>query len=125
MKGQVLRQLDEANQIAALTATMAVKEILAGIDIEGRPSFRVQGTESHELGALTRQPAGPILLSQVIEQRKSLFELFEILAHGAVFASGDEPKRKGAAFPGKDGGETENFSETQRPENLQNRSQPR
>ncbi len=104
---------------------MAVKEILAGVDIEGRPSLRVQGTESHELGALTRWPAGPILLSQVIEQRKSLFELFEILAHGAFFASGDEPKRKGAAFPGKDGGGAKNFSETQRPEDLQKGSQPR
>ena len=103
---------------------MAVEEILAGIDIEGRPSLGVQGTESHELGALTRWPAGPILLSQVIEQRKSLFELFEILAHGAFFASADEPKRKGAAFPGEDGGGIENPSETQRPENLQDRSQP-
>ena len=104
---------------------MAVKEILAGIDIERRPSFRVQGTESHELGALTRGPTDPILLSQVIEQWKSLFELFEILAHGAVLAPGDEPKRKGAAFPGKDGGGTENLSETERPEDLQKRTQPR
>ena len=63
---------------------MAVEEILAGVDIEGRPSLRVQGTESHELGTLTRGPASPILLSQVIEQRKSLFELFKILAHRAV-----------------------------------------
>jgi hypothetical protein len=104
---------------------VAVEEILAGIDIKGRPSFVVQGTESHELGTLTCWSARPILLSQVIEQRESLFELFQILAHGAVFASGDEPKSKGAAFPGKDGGRTENSSETQRPENLQNRSQPR
>jgi hypothetical protein len=54
-----------------------------------------------------------------------VFESFEILAHGVVFASGDEPKRKGAAFPGKDGGGIENLSETERPENLQNRSQSR
>jgi len=74
VKGQVLRQLDEANQVAALTAAVAVEEILAGIDIKGRPSFRVQGTEPHELRALTRQPASPILLSQVIEQRESVFE---------------------------------------------------
>ena len=33
-----------------------------------------------------------------------MFDLFEILAHDAAFASGDEPKRKAAAFPGKDGG---------------------
>jgi hypothetical protein len=103
---------------------VAVEEILVGIDIEGRPSFVVPGTEPHELGPLTRWPASPILLSQEIEQRKSSFELFEILAHGAVFASGHEPKRKGAAFLGKDGGGIENLSETERPENLQNRSQP-
>jgi hypothetical protein len=109
VKGQVLRQLDEANQVAALTAAVAVEEILAGIDIEGRPSLGVQGTESHELGALTRWPASPILLSQVIEQREPVFESFEILAHGAVFASADEPKQKGAASLGKDGGGIEIF----------------
>ena len=97
-------QLDEANQIAALTAALTVKEVLAGVDIEGRPGLGMQRAESHELGAVTGRPASPILLLQVIEQRKSLFEFFEILAHGAFFASGDEPKRKGAAFPGKDGG---------------------
>ncbi len=113
-KRQMPRELDKANQIATLTATMAVKEILAGVDIEGRPSLGVQGAESHQLGALTRWPADPILLSQVIEQRKSLFELFEILAHGAVLASGDEPKRKGAAFPGKDGGENRKIIQRRR-----------
>jgi hypothetical protein len=40
---------------------MAVKETLAGVDIEGRTSLRVQRTESNELGVLTRRPAGPIL----------------------------------------------------------------
>jgi hypothetical protein len=53
-----------------------------------------------------------------------LFELFEILAHDAFFASGDEPKRMGAAFPGKEGGEAKNSSKTQRPEDLQKGSQP-
>src|SRR5271157_2367496 len=103
-KRQVLRQLDEANEIAALAAAVAVEEILAGVDIEGRPGLWVQRTESNEFEAVTRRPGGPILLSQVIEQRKSLFELFEILAHGAVLAPGDEPRRRWAAFPGKDGG---------------------
>ncbi len=61
-KRQVLRQLDEANQIAALAAAVAVEEILAGVDIEGRPGFGVQRTESHELGPVTRRPGDPILL---------------------------------------------------------------
>src|SRR5271157_2992971 len=74
---------------------MAVKEVLASVDIEGRPSLRVQGTESHELGAPTRWPASPILLSQVIEQRESLFELFEILAHGAFLPLETSLKARG------------------------------
>jgi hypothetical protein len=111
-EGQVLGYFDKANQIAALAAAMAIKEILADVDVEGRPSLGVQGTQSYELRALTCWPATPILLSQVIEQRKSLFELFEILTHGAFFASGNEPKRKAAAFTGKDGGEPKNSSET-------------
>ena len=63
---------------------MAVKEILAGVDIEGRSSLGVQGTESNELEAMTRRPGGPILLPQVIEQRQALFDFFQVLAHGAV-----------------------------------------
>jgi hypothetical protein len=54
-----------------------------------------------------------------------MFESFEILAHGAFFASADEPKQKGAALLGKDGGGIENLLETERPENLQNRRHPR
>ena len=38
---QMTRQLDKANQIAALTATMTVEEIFAGVDIEGRTDFLV------------------------------------------------------------------------------------
>jgi hypothetical protein len=34
-------QLDKANQIATLTAAMAVEEIFIGIDIEGRLGFLV------------------------------------------------------------------------------------
>ena len=83
-EGQMPGQLDKANQIAALAATVAVEEIFAGVDIERRPGFRVQGTESDELGAVTRRPAGPILLPQIIEQRQALFQFFDILAHGAV-----------------------------------------
>lgn len=83
---------------------MAVEEILASIDIKGRPSLLVQGAESHELVSLTGGPTDPILLPQVIEQRKSLFELFKILAHGVVLAPGSEPKTKLLSFPGKDGG---------------------
>jgi hypothetical protein len=46
----------------------------------------------------------PILLPQIIEQRQALSEFFDGLAHGAVFASGCERRRRWPAFPGKDGG---------------------
>ena len=45
----------------------------------------MQGTKSDELGAVSDRPSGPTLLPQKIEQRKALFQFFDILAHGAVF----------------------------------------
>jgi hypothetical protein len=38
---QTLGQLDQADQVAAAAATVAVEEILASIDIERRAGFRV------------------------------------------------------------------------------------
>src|SRR5205085_6519995 len=102
-EGQLAGQLDKAQEIAALAATVAVEEIFAGVDIERRAGFRVQGTESDELGAVASRPGNPVLLPQIIEQRQALLEFFEVLAHGAV-ASGCERRRRWPAFPGKDGG---------------------
>src|SRR5262249_12770075 len=78
-------------------------EVLAGVDVKGRAGFRVQRAKSDELGVVTSRPGGPILPSQIIEQRQSLFDFFEVLSHGRVFASRDEGRRTPAAFPGKDG----------------------
>src|SRR5260370_21853431 len=116
-------QLDIAKEIAALAATVTVKEILAGIDIERRAGFRMKGTESDELGAVRGGPGDPILLPQISEQRKALFQFFDLLPHGAVLpleaSVGDcwQPFQERMV-----GGEI--FSEPQGPENLQNRSQP-
>jgi hypothetical protein len=82
---------------------VAVEEIFASVDIERRANFRVQGTEADELRTMTGRSRDPVLLPQIVEQRKALFEFFEILAHGH-FASGCERRRRRPAFPGKDGG---------------------
>ena len=72
-EGQLTGQLDKANEIAALSATVTVKEIFAGVDVERRPGFRVQGTKSDEFWSLSSRPGGPVLLPQIIEQRNSPF----------------------------------------------------
>ena len=86
---QMAGQLDKANQIATLAAAVAVEEIFARVDVERRPSFPVQRTETDELGgAVTCRAGVPVLLPQIIEQRLALFEFFDVLAHGA-FSSGN------------------------------------
>jgi hypothetical protein len=117
------RQLDKTQQIAALTATVAVEEIFASVDIERRANFRVQGTEADELRTMTGRSRDPVLLPQIIEQRNTLFEFFEILAHGTLplDANLDQGGQRSQA---RMVGETI-FSATQGPEGLQNRSQPR
>jgi len=77
-------QLDKAQEIASLSATVTVKEIFAGVDIERKGGFPVQRTEADELVAVTGRPGDPVLLPQIIKQRKALLEFFEILTHGAV-----------------------------------------
>ncbi len=66
-EGQMAGQLDKAQEIAALAAAVTVKEIFAGVDIKRRPGFRVQRTESDELGAVTGRLGGPILPPQIIK----------------------------------------------------------
>lgn len=123
-KGQMTRQLDKANEIATLAATVTVEEIFASVDIERRPGFRMQRTESNELGAESDRPGGPTLLPQIIEQRQTLFQVFDILAHGAVFPLEANVGEGGQHFQARMVG-GRNFSEPQGPENLQNRNQPR
>jgi hypothetical protein len=86
-KGQLQGQLDKAHEIATLAAAVTVEEIFVSVDIERGPGFRVQRTEPDELGTATGRPAAPMLQPQIVEQRQTLFEFFDILAHGVVFAS--------------------------------------
>src|SRR6266853_6183516 len=118
------RQLDKANQLATLAATVAIEEIFARVDIERRAGFRMQGTKSDELGAESDGPGGPILLPKIIEPGKALFQFFDVLAHDAVLPLevnvGEGRQHSQARMVGKG-----KFSDTQGPEDLQNRTQPR
>ncbi len=120
-KGQLTGQLDKANEIAALAATVTVEEIFASVDVERRPGFRMQWAESNEFGAESDRPGGPTLLPQIIEQRQTLFQFFDILAHGAVFPLEANVGEGGQHFQARMVG-GRNFSEPQGPENLQNRN---
>jgi len=62
---------------------------------------------------------------RLVEQRQALLQLFQTLAHGNCLAFGDQHRRGATHLPGKDGGERKFLSETEGPEDLQNRSQPR
>src|SRR5258707_187583 len=59
-EGQMTGQLDKAKEIAALTATLTVEKIFAGVDVERRAGFRMQRTKSDELGAVSNGPGGPM-----------------------------------------------------------------
>jgi hypothetical protein len=73
-------QLDKAQEIASLSATVTVKEIFAGVDIERRAGFLMQGTQANELLCSTGVTGSPVVPLQVFQQRKALFEPLKILA---------------------------------------------
>jgi len=73
-------QLDKAKEVAALTATVTVKEIFAGVDIRTKGGFPNAGDRVRRTRAVSGGPGGPMLLPQIIEQRKALFQFFDVLA---------------------------------------------
>ena len=95
--------MDEANQVAALAAAVAVENILARVHVERRPGLVVQRTESDELRT-ARRPGGPVMFSQIVQQRQSPLECFDVFAHNAFFASGAQRRSRTPAIQGKDGG---------------------
>ena len=67
---QPARQLDKANQVSALSAAVAVEDILARVDIERGLGLLVQRTESDELGA-ARRMTSPVMLPQILQSAAS------------------------------------------------------
>src|SRR5260370_26367016 len=75
-----MRELQEAHQITALPAAVAVEDILVCVDVERGPALLMQRTETHIL-PMARRSANPVLLPQVLQQGHSPSACLDILAH--------------------------------------------
>src|SRR5437016_5655878 len=85
LERQMQGELDEANQVATPPTAMAIKEVLAGVDVERGMRFPVQGAQSHELQLIPGASSLPVALLQVLQQRNALFELLQIHIHSVEF----------------------------------------
>jgi hypothetical protein len=74
----------KADQIAAMAASVAIKQVLACIDIKGRARLRVQGTQSHKLLPCASAARGPVMPLQIFEHWQVLLESFQVRVHEAV-----------------------------------------
>lgn len=72
---------------------MAVEQILAGIDVERRPGFRMEGAQA-ELRLDSHAAARPVAAQQVVQQRKALFDFLQ-----AQVAAGSGGERRNSRFP--------------------------
>ena len=85
---QALRQLDKPDQVAATATAVAVEQILRGIDVERGPGLAMERTQAHKLPWGCRAASRPATAPQVIQQRKTPFELFQVLGHAWSIKSG-------------------------------------
>jgi hypothetical protein len=99
----VEEEFHKPNQIAAVPTSVAIEQVLTGVDIKGRARFLVQGTQAHKLLPGTASARLPVMPLQIFQHRQVLFELFQNWVHGAAPLK-IEPTRNQSAFPGKDGG---------------------
>jgi hypothetical protein len=83
----MLGKLNEANEVASLSASVTIEQVLARVDVEAGASVLMQGTESDELGANRGWSPAPVVPLQVREKRNALFQLFQILTHSAYLSS--------------------------------------
>ena len=95
-KGEMAAQLDEANQVTALSAAMTVEQVLMRVDVEGGMGFLMQWTEADKLRASSNGMTGPVVPLEVLQQREVPFEPFQILAHGAHVAPRHRLRRLGS-----------------------------
>ena len=81
-KGEMARQFDKANQVAAAPTAVTIEQVFLSIDVERGMGLLMQRAESDELRPGADLLAFPLVPVQVFEQRNMLFEPFEVLAHG-------------------------------------------
>lgn len=77
-----MREFDKADEVATAPTAVTVEQVFLRVDVEGGMSILMQRTESRELGAGTDPMPSPVVPLQVLQQRNTLFEPFEVLAHG-------------------------------------------
>src|SRR6267143_1277932 len=113
-EGEMQTQLEETNQVTAAPTAMTVGQVLVGVDVEGGMGFLMQRTETAELGTSSNGTTGPVVLLQVLQQRKALFEPFQILAHGAHVAPRPEYEVLGSQSQARMVGGRKNISSQRR-----------
>src|SRR5215467_4319675 len=109
-KGEMLGKLHEANQVASQSAGVAVEQILAAVDAEGRASVLMQGAEPDEFVASSGGAPAPVVPLQVLEQRNALFEPFQILTHGGYRPSSVRVRTSGTRSQARMVGEKRKIS---------------
>ena len=80
----VEKEFYKANQIATLPTSMAVEQVSAGIDIEGRARIPVQWAKPYKLLPGAATTGSPVMSQQIIKQWEMLFELFQVRIQGFV-----------------------------------------
>ena len=91
----VEKELHKADQIATLPASVAVEQVPAGIDIEGRARIPVQWTKPYKLLPGAPTAGRPVMPLQIVQQREMLFELFQVRIQGFVFLQESRLRRIG------------------------------
>ena len=82
-----MREFDKADKVATAPTAVTVEQIFLRVDVEGGMSVLMQRAESRELGAGIDPMPSPVVPLQVLQQRNTLFEPFEVLAHGVHSSS--------------------------------------
>ena len=118
-------KLNKTNQVAAASTTVAIEQILVGIDVEGRTAFYVQRAQSDIFLLATNSLGHPMVPLQIIDQRQSAFQAFQFALHYASHFQWHEHMQSLNPAPAEDGGWAKHSSSTaeREPEDVQKRHQ--